>query len=158
MIRSKGLTLIELLFCLLIITLLLVSLSFGLSIHQKNKAQIRENDLKMAIYYARNMALLKGKPLVLTPLTDSDWSTGMMLFIDNKTHRYSPETQLIHQWQWHKEIKITWHGFYSDQYLLFSPDLAHAAITGHFNLQKGDGSQVKLIINRLGRVRKAMET
>jgi prepilin-type N-terminal cleavage/methylation domain-containing protein len=150
-----GLTLLELLVGLLILTILLwLCLPLGIAIMQRNQLQIMENEITMAVSYARNMALVYKLPLTLTPLANStDWSSGMILFIDNKNHQYTKEDKLIHQWQWfHHGIQVIWQGFRSPHYLIFSSELQHAATSGHFAIKVEHGGSAKLVLNRFGRV------
>ena len=157
MIRNKGFTLVELLIGVLIITLLaLFCLPLGLSSYQKNQLQITENELSNAVRFARTMAMLQGSPLVLRPLPNSkDWSDGMILLVDNKNHCYRKGDKILHQWQWqHSAVRISWHGFQSDDYLLFSPELKHAASSGHFDIYVNQEKSMQLIINRFGRITK----
>jgi prepilin-type N-terminal cleavage/methylation domain-containing protein len=153
--KCYGLTLIELLVGLLILTILIcLSLPFGLAIQQRNQLQIVENEITTAVAYARNMALLHKRPLTLTPLPNAtDWSSGMILFVDNKNHQYTEKDKLIHQWQWfHRGIQVIWQGFRSHHYLLFSSELQHAATSGHFEIKVNHARSRRLVINRFGRV------
>ncbi|KTD36209.1 Tfp type 4 fimbrial pilin related signal peptide protein domain protein [Legionella nautarum] len=155
MIRNYGLTLIELLAGLMIIGIVFaLCIPLGFSLYGKNQLKLLENEIGIAIRFARNMALLKHVPLVLTPLPSSDnWSDGMILFIDNKNHQYAETDEIIHQWNWQKlKVQVSWVGFRSNNYLLFSSTLSHSASNGHFILRNNEGNTVKLVINRLGRV------
>ncbi|WP_242601677.1 GspH/FimT family pseudopilin [Legionella lansingensis] len=153
----QGLTFFELICCLIVLGLLfLISLPSGVFLLTRNQLETVENEITMAIHYARDMALLHGSRLALAPLSGTeDWSYGMILFVDNKNHKYQPGDQVIHQWQWHHpRLRVRWRGFQSNAYLLFSSDLKHAATTGHFALLTAQSKQVKLVVNRFGRVSK----
>jgi prepilin-type N-terminal cleavage/methylation domain-containing protein len=155
LVRHYGLTLIELLVGLLILTILIwLCLPLGLAIIQRNQLQIMENEMTTAVSYARNMALLHKLPLTLTPLPNSkDWSSGMILFVDNKNHQYTEKDKLIHQWQWfHHGVQVIWQGFRSPHYLIFSSELQHAATSGHFEIKVDHAGSAKLVLNRFGRV------
>ncbi|ASQ45719.1 GspH/FimT family protein [Legionella clemsonensis] len=152
-----GMTLLELVCCLLLICVLFfTTVPAQFSLMQHNQLKVMEDEISNAIRYARKMALLHGVPLALTPLQSSnDWSKGMILFIDNKQHQYRSGDKLLHQWQWQKPgLQISWKGFLSNSYLLFSNNLKHAATSGHFDLFTADSKHVKLIVNRFGRVSK----
>lgn len=125
---------------------------------QKNQLKVIEREISHAIHYARKMALLYGVRLALTPLTGSeDWSKGMVLFIDNEQHQYHSGDKLLHQWLWEKPgLQISWKGFLSNSYLLFSSNLKHSATSGHFDLFTAEAQHVKLTVNRLGRVSKSV--
>lgn len=155
MFKNNGLTLIEMLVSLMIISLsFALCLPLGFSVFENNKLQVLEREISTAVRYTRNMALLHHIPLILTPLPNSvDWSEGMILFVDNKNHHYTEQDKIIHQWAWLKKgIKVSWEGFYSKKYLLFASELNHSASSRHFTLQNSEGEIVKLVINRLGRI------
>lgn len=153
--RIKGFTLIELLTCLAIAAgVLFFSVVLTKSIYNKNHFQRVTNEVKNIIQFAKLQALIQGKNLALTPLKNSqDWSKGMLLFVDNKLHRYTGSATLIQAWHWPTSAtKITWQGFQGSHYLLFSADIRHSAINGFFLLNNETQSH-KLVINRLGRIR-----
>ncbi|KTD30675.1 MULTISPECIES: GspH/FimT family protein [Legionella] len=155
MVRNSGLTLVELLTTLMIMSIVFTfCLPLGFSNNEKNQLQVLEHEISTAIRYTRNKALLHHLPLILTPLPNSvDWSEGMILFVDNKNHHYTERDTMIHQWNWLKKgIRVSWKGFYSKNYLLFASDINRLASSGHFTLQDSKGESVKLVINRLGRM------
>jgi type IV fimbrial biogenesis protein FimT len=99
-------------------------------------------------------ALAKGKTLTLTPLPNTnDWSKGMLLFVDNSKHQYTYNTEPLYEWHWKSaDTDVSWHGFQSKDYLLFTTDLRSSINNGYF-LIKNTQEQIKLIVNRVGRVR-----
>jgi Tfp pilus assembly protein FimT len=105
-----GFTLFESLVYLAVLTILL-SFSIPLShfFYQKNEVEVVAGDVINAILYARNIALKEGTPVTLNPFPISkDWSSGMVLFVDNSSHHYSENDKIIHQWQWrHKGVRVT---------------------------------------------------
>jgi type IV fimbrial biogenesis protein FimT len=154
--KNCGLSLLELVAGLVILSILFFfCLPLGLSIYQNNHVEVIKNEISTAVHYARTSAALRGLPLILTPLSHtSDWSAGMILFVDNEKHQYTEKTELIHEWQWkHRGIRVNWQGLYSKNYLVFASDLKHAAASGHFIIQNDQGKTLKLTLNRLGRVR-----
>lgn len=153
--RNPGFTLIELLVCLAILCTLFFFVPISSHFFQKNQAEVVSEEIKNAIRYARNVALIKGIPLTLAPLPGkSDWSDGMVLFVDNPKHQYDVREKLIYQWQWHHPgIQVEWKGFRSTHYLTFSTHLTHSTANGAFYILGNHIVQRKLIINRLGRIR-----
>ncbi len=153
MIKINGLTLIELLISLALLSLLTcMSLAAGGMILHKNQLDVLENDISTAVRYARNRALLFNVPLSLSPLADSDWSEGMVLFADNKQHRYTKKDKIFYQWRWHHPgLRVSWYGFRSNHYLLFSPELKHTALSGHFTISNGQQHR-ELVLNRYGHI------
>ena len=150
---QHGLSLIELLVYGLITGLLLVSaVPLGQDFYQKNRVTTAADALEAAIHYARNKALISNKALALAPLDGESWSSGMVLFEDNRAHRFRPGDLSLHEWAWHYEgLDIRWHGFQSHAYLVFAPQLRHASANGKFTIYS-PSYQKTLVLNRLGHV------
>ena len=154
--QPHGFTLIELVISLSIVaTVLIFTIPFASSLHQKNQLQTRQDEIKAAIRFAKTQAQTIGKNLILTPLPNSNnWSKGMQLFIDNPKHRYTPDATILHEWQWNSSnVQMSWHGFQSNHYLLLAADSSRNATNGYFLIQANSQRPVKLVVNRLGRVR-----
>ena len=102
---------------------------------------------------AKLHALMSGESLILMPIDKSKgWSAGLMLLRANSRHQYSPNENIIYQWQWSgTNVHISWHGLQSKQYLLFATDLKSSMINGYFEI-KNPTQQIQLIVNRLGRI------
>lgn len=152
----KGFTLIELLICLSILSIVcLFSLPFLSSFYQHNQLQVRQDEVKAAIRFAKMQSQITQESLLLVPIDNSDnWSYGMRLLVDNPQHRYIPQMRVLHEWHWDSgKIQIHWHGFQSKRYLLFSENPRNNAVNGYFLMQTNQNFVVKLIINRLGSVR-----
>jgi prepilin-type N-terminal cleavage/methylation domain-containing protein len=145
--RDNGFSLLELLICLSIVTILLLgSISSTQPLITKNNREILEDEIKGAIEFAKLQSLFSGQDLVLTPFSNNkDWSDGMRLYRDK---------EILREWHWpSRHITITWQGFHSDNYLLFSSDINSNTLNGTFKLTDSDHNLSKLIVNRLGRVR-----
>lgn len=152
----RGWTLVELLISLSLFAIFsLFSLAYLPSLYKKNQLQSRRDELKQALSVAKTEALMRGETLILTPLSNTkDWSTGMLLFVDNSAHAYTPTTALIHKWQWPLAgVTMAWHGFQSNHYVLFAKEMTERSSNGYFSLSNALQQQVTLVINRLGRVR-----
>lgn len=109
------------------------------------------DEVKMAVTLAKRYALLYGQNVYLAPLlTKEGWSGGLQLVANLGS---SKETDgLYHVWQWtNKSIKVFWHGFNSDHYLLFSPSLKSSALSGSFVIESKLLCR-QLTLNRLGKV------
>ncbi len=140
--------------------MLLFSIPALYSLHQKNQVQVIQDDIKSAIRFGTSEALISGNNLILTPLKNSnDWSDGILLFVDNTKHRYTPDVKLLREWRWQSpNVRVIWQGFQSNNYLLFSSDISQNAMNGYFEISSKTQQPVKLVINRLGRVRLAQST
>ncbi len=151
----EGFTLLELLAGISLTAIVLcISLPFAPALYKKNKLHVLTDDVKAAIQYAKIQAVMTGEQLALTRLPGAgDWSDGMLLFVDNANHQYTTGAKLLHEWRWQSsEIQVSWHGFQSQDYLLFSPEMSSSAVNGSFTLTNAMHQQTKLVVNRLGRV------
>ncbi len=140
-------SLIELMLGLsLLASMALFSIPLISSLYQNNQIQVLQDDIKSAVHYAKSMAMVSGKNAILKPLGNlHDWSQGMVLLVDN---------QPVHTWQWSLgDNKILWRGFQSTDFLLFSADAGRNSANGYFLVMKNKQPVIKLMINRLGRVR-----
>ena len=122
--------------------------------HRKNALQKTADEIKQAIHFAKTEAVANARTVTLAPLFEKgNWSQGMRLFIDNNLHHYIKDTVFIRVWSWnHKAIRVSWHGFESEHYLRFSPDLLECTSNGYFMIQDDSNNSVKLVLNRLARV------
>ena len=147
----KGFTLLELLLCLSLVSLIaFFSLLYTSSLYKKNQLQTVTAEIRNAIHAAKMQAFIIGKPLALTHLPHTkDWSEGMLLFVDNAKHQC---VQPLYKWHWKSGIEVSWHGFQSKDYLLFATDLRSSMTNGYFVIRNAQ-QHVKLIVNRVGRVR-----
>ncbi|WP_133127439.1 GspH/FimT family pseudopilin [Legionella nagasakiensis] len=156
MFKSVGLTLIELLATLALMAFVLLCCIPSMDkSHKKNQLVFMVDQLKNNLQFARTQALIRGETLALTPLPGANnWRQGMMLFVDNPEHVYSPGSKIIHEWHWNypSEWEILWQGFQSSHYLLFSANIRQSAANGHF-IVKDRKTQYQLIVNRFGKVR-----
>jgi prepilin-type N-terminal cleavage/methylation domain-containing protein len=147
--RHKAFTLIEVLAGLSIFAILLFfAIPFERSLHQKNRIQIVQDEIRGAVRYARAQAIITGNNIILKPLQDSaDWSKGIRMFA-------AANGELIHEWHWNfPGIHVAWQGFQSSHYLLFSADASQNAVNGSFWIESESQRVVKIVLNKLGRIR-----
>ena len=154
--QSYGFTFIEL---MVVLVILAISLSFGVGFNQlfleKNSVDRLEKQVINSIHFSRNKTLSSGQNLTLNSRVDpSDWSSGMVLFVDNPTHHYCEKDKLVYSWSWKSTpgLKLVWRGFKSDKYLLFSSSLRHSTVNGQFVIIKSGVEVRHIVLNRLGRV------
>jgi Tfp pilus assembly protein FimT len=145
-----GFSLIELFLVIFLITAVLTfSTPHFLGQYQRNKLDHIEKELSGAIHYARNQAILSGLSQFLRAPYGKTWSEGLILIENNSSNT------IKHEWLWnYPDLKINWHGFRSNEFILFSSDLRKSASSGHFNFSFNDLPERTLIINKLGRVKK----
>lgn len=154
--RSAGVTFVEL---LLVFTLLGILASFSLSFMSstlhRNQLRVVADEIKGAIRVAKMEALIKERFVTLAPLKGQlDWSNGMQLWVDQPDKSSSLKPRLIREWQWIRSaIHVSWHGFESSRTCRFSPNLMARSANGYFLLEDPLKHRLKLIVNRIGRVR-----
>ena len=160
--KPSGITLLELMVVLAIISILLLiaipSLSHLFIRHQKS-TQI--NQLADQIYYLRSEAMTRSSPIVFCKSNDKttcsgEWSDGQIAFIDiTGTRQRDPDDILIRSWGPLKQAKLQWRGFVSNDYLLIHPSGLGNAMAGSFHYQHQSDQTFKPVIslNRVGRVR-----
>lgn len=151
---SNGFSFFELLVVLfLATTLAMLGFHSLLASQQKSTLYRIEKELINALQLAKNEAISTNSMVTLAPLNASkDWSKGMFLYAGKLQEK--PLAKKIFIWAWSQPgLKITWQGFYSSKYIIFSPDMKSAALTGHFMLCLPPLACKKLVMNRLGRIR-----
>jgi type IV fimbrial biogenesis protein FimT len=158
---KKGFTLLELAFVVSLALLLILSaIPAWQNFSLKYRLREQVDRLQTAINFSRNLALQQQKPLIVRPISYKDWSKGMCLFVDtDNNHRLNENQILLKIWRWDdRKLTVAWHGFQSDHYLEFTPDLANSYLSGRFIVSaKGANMKRSLIVNRLGRTRQDEE-
>mgnify|MGYP006075327753 CR=1 FL=1 len=154
-ISFKGVTLSELLITMALLSgLMFFLVPLGSKFIHRNELDERVNALRNGIKFSQNQALLKGKTLLLSPLSEKKgWSSGMQLLVKDTLSTSSKD--IIRQWQWHngKGLELTWRGFNIKNALVFSSNLNASTLSGSFLISQNKQLKRKIIINRLGRMR-----
>ena len=146
-----GMTLIELLICLAIFSIVwFFSLPSSSELTDRNQIECVKNDIESALQYAKMQSMLRNETLLIMSLpNEQNWSHGIAVFSGADLSNLKP----LHMWPWHfKNIQVLWKGFQSRNYLRFATGINHYATNGHFLIQ-GQYSAVKLVINRFARLR-----
>ncbi|PJD90631.1 MAG: hypothetical protein CK424_08120 [Legionella sp.] len=146
--RMQGFSLLEVLIVLFLIALIgSFGVPFGSNWYQTQVCFIMTQDIKQAIHQAIEDATRLNEPLKLMPIMNENWSSGLVLRVERTSNQH-------HQWQWKASgYQVHWHGFQSKDYLRFAPDLNQSALNGYFMIENQAHHGMKIIINRLGRVR-----
>ncbi|PJD95716.1 MAG: hypothetical protein CK426_04090 [Legionella sp.] len=151
--KQRGFTLLELIstLCLTVVMSVLMLASW-MHFKEEKEAAILIQDIKTAIQYAKNKAVNESRTLVLVPL-EHNWSSGMKL-IDPDILKEEEST--LHQWRWFVKIwQLKWQGFSGDEVLYISGQ-TNALTNGQFVLeQKVTHKQIKLTLNRIGRIKES---
>jgi len=160
---SKGITLIE-----LIIVLAIISISITLaapsmnSFMVRNRVTSRVNTLALAIRMARESAIMKNNIVTLCRSADQlqcggKWHNGMILFVDtNKDHKFNGSDILITGFEkFPEDDVIFWRSFQNRQYLQMSPLGTTRYQNGTFTYCPKEGLEYArgIIINAAGRIR-----
>lgn len=116
---KRGFTLLELLYTLVVSMILL---SAGLpgfkSMIQKSEIASAVNQLRGALFLARETAIQKGQTTALCPTTDhktcgGSWNQGYMVFVDNNHDRlFNNNDELLQTYRNHNDdIILSWRAF-----------------------------------------------
>lgn len=153
MMRSRGVTLIELLCCLTIVAIgLVMTAHIYPEMAAMHRVHMVRDQLINALHYAQQQALVTHRAMVLLPSESGDWSFGMRLY-QKKELLPMHSAQPKHAWHWRlPNTQILWRGFQDTSQITFASDMQQSACNGYF-LIKNARHQEKIIINRLGRVR-----
>ncbi len=154
--KQSGFTLIEVITAIVIMGILCALTPSVLPLLlKKNQTLVIVDDIKQAVQYAKLEALSKAHTVILTPLSeDNRWSAGMVLCLDNPNHHCAKGDERIRQWQWHSPmVRVLWRGMESQDYLRITPTLVNRIASGHFIVKETHGSETRLVVNRLARVR-----
>lgn len=151
----RGFSIMELLAILAIVAILcLFFLPFGTQVLDKNHIARVEKEIINSIRYARTMAMVMGNDIALNALSGTeDWSDGVLVFIDNKSHYFSTKDKQLWQWQWHaRPLQVKWQGFHGKDYLIVSSNLSKASANGYFAILYQQKEVGRIVLNRMGRV------
>ncbi len=143
--RTRGVTLMELLVVLSLVALLVcVSIPTLLC---ESAAVVRRHcvqELSQVLRYARLQAYVHQHALSIQAVSDNNWADGVRLL--------SGDT-VLHEWSWHHPgLQLTWHGFRSNQQLIIDYDLAQFAMNGYFSIELRGESLPRITVTRFGQV------
>ena len=147
---AKGWTFTELMIVIALISIIVCfSLPMLSMFRQNNQERIIVNDLLEGINVAKTYAATSNAKIWLThDAKQKDWSAGFLLMTQENTSKVT-----LQQWDWSNyDTQVLWHGFKSKDSLIFAQNLQHSAVNGYF-LVKNKTRTIKLIVNRIGRVR-----
>lgn len=144
--RTDGLTLVELLLCVSLLSLLLC---FGLPLYRQHEVVTRqklfEKELTTLLTTARLQAFVLQKTLRLEPFHFSPtegWQKGIRL-------REDKGVSVLHEWTWPATHPlVVWSGFRSNSSIVIDAYPEKLAMNGYFQVGKH-----RLVVNRFGRIR-----
>ncbi|UTA47331.1 GspH/FimT family protein [Simiduia sp. 21SJ11W-1] len=168
MTRAHGLTLLNLLISLAIISILSFVVIPGFAqILANNQATLTINTAINAIRFARAQAILHGQHVTLCPYSynvscGNDWAAGFTAFQDfNKNGKLDGDEEVLRVIELYAAGTVKWSSFGASSYLMFTPLGFTKSQNGTFIYcpKNKDATLAKvLIINRQGRVRQGQDT
>lgn len=157
---SSGLSLIELLMTLAIISILGLSMPQLSILLAKQRLDSSQSELRLLVNRARLEALTRRERITLCPLAADgrclpDWTGTVAIFIDgNGNRRQDPGEMLLYQMQLDPSIRVQWRGMGPANSLHFSAQGVTFVSNGTFSLcHPGHDETLRLIVNRQGRAR-----
>ena len=156
----NGHTLLELIICLLIVSILLSitapSLSSALQSNQQTQLL---NQLVSALNYARSSAVFDRSTVTICPgltrcLSTTHWSNQLLIFNDrNQNGQMEAEEQLLRTDNFDQDYIWYWSNLRHRSYLQFEQDGSPRALNGTLTLCKAGQPLKQIVINVTGRVR-----
>lgn len=157
-----GVTVIELLITLTIVSILCVSLPITTGIIAQHRLNSGQSDLRLLIARARNEALTQSTRVTVCALSDDNhckakWTGGISAFIDKNGNRIlDPEENLLNLIEMPNKVITAWQGMKPNNSIHFSSAGGTFISNGTFTLcHPGLDESRQLIINRQGRTRSA---
>ncbi len=157
---SAGLTLIELMTVICILSILCLSMPPISALITKQRLASSQNELRLLISNARAASLSYGKRITLCPLDQggsctSAWTGVLSVFTDgNGNRRQDPGETLLYVMQPNPSITVTWRGMKPANSLHFSAQGVTFVSNGTFSIcSKNHDETFRLIVSRQGRTR-----
>lgn len=147
---NKGFTLIEIFFVVLFMSIaLFFAMPFGFDFFYKNQEKILIKSLKEAVLEANMNAILEGVPFVLAGINE-DWSAGLIMYRDTYHHRLNREEDILFTWKFRRGTHLEWHGFQSNERIIFSKEPSEARSNGTWTYSIADKIKGVIHLNRHG--------
>ena len=164
----RGLTLLELLVCLFILSILLHSTAPSLGeLVTRKRSEVSARQLELAIELARNAAVTRNLTVTLCRSDNGEdcggaWHDGVLIFTDQNENRELDEEDSIVRYLMFYDYDgtITWRAFQNRQYLQITALGFTKYQNGNFTFcprNKDTRFAQQLIINRTARVRHAQD-
>ena len=157
-----GVTVIELLITLTIVSILCATLPIATSMIAQHRLNNSQSDLRLLIAKARNEALTLSTRVTVCALSDDNhcnakWTGGISAFTDTNGNRtLDPEDNLLNLIDMPSKVITAWQGMKPNNSIHFSSTGGTFVSNGTFTLcHPGLDESRQLIINRQGRTRSA---
>ena len=157
---AKGLTLIELLVAITILSIASLSALSMSNLLIKQRLRSNQSELHLLINRARSDALTRNSRMTLCQLSPDNhcqqqWAGILSVFTDGNGNRsLDPQEAELYRIEIHPKVLVRWQGMKPTNSLHFSPSGITFVSNGTFTLcSQNDDEALKLIINRQGRIR-----
>lgn len=157
---TSGVTLIELMITITVISILVLLIPQLPAMLIKQRLHSNQNELRLLINRARLEALTRQQRITLCPLTSDnlcqpDWTGELAIFVDTNGNRRREEGELLlSKIQLQPTTVIRWSGMGRANSLHFSKQGVTFISNGTFNLCHPDYAETyRIIVNRQGRTR-----
>ena len=158
--RLSGVTLVELLVVLAILSVLGMYMPALSDVLVKQRLLSSQSDLRLLITRARADALTMQRRITLCPLLPDGrcstvWAGTLSVFADsNGNRRQDPDEELLSVLQLEPSIKLQWRGMNPANSLHFSAQGVTFVSNGTFSLCSiGHNETLRIVVNRQGRTR-----
>lgn len=164
--KSKGLTLIELLMALLILSIIIaIGIPSFQHLLDSNRSRSLTNQLYTLLQYTRSKAVFSSGDVILCPSKNrekctNDWSSPLIVFIDNNKNEKRDDDETID-----REVQLTskgeniyWRSFGRKPFIRFINDGSTVFQSGNFTICPKNRALKyikKIVIFRSGRPRLA---
>ncbi len=164
----RGYTLLELLICLLILSILArVSIGGFGELLESRRSELALKEIAQSVHLARSAAIKNNSLVTICRSTsgsecEGDWSHGGIVFVDRDGDReLDGEDELLRRYEFmNLGGNIRWRAFQNRQWLQITPLGFTRYQNGNFTFCPDDGDATgarQLIINRSGRMRFAQD-
>lgn len=143
--------------------LLLLTVPLDRKFLARNQLAVHANQLLEMLQLGRQSAVRYGSMTTLCPSKDglscsTQWTDGQILFLDKSGNgQVNSDDEILRHWgALPADLKLTWYGFFSDDYLQFEPSGVGRTMNGSFMISyKDDPLQLQqtVVVNRTGRAR-----
>ena len=166
---SAGLTLLELLIALFVLSILLgVALPDFRDLVQNKRSDASVRTLLTAIELARTGAIVNNSLVTLCPSDEGEecsgnWEDGVLLFVDyDGDRKIDGADYILRYFEFpHLEGKLYWRAFQNRKYLQITPQGFTRYQNGNFTFCPNDGDlrhARQIILNRNARARQAVDS
>lgn len=158
--QSNGISLLELIICLAIASLLLSVVLPGFAALQRSQHRAQStNQLLSVLHFARTEAVLSRRIIGICSgaascSNSTNWHGELLVFVDdNMNGQLDSNEELLRREPLPPDSLWHWHSFQRRSYLLFEADGTTRALNGTFTLCREASALNEVVVNLIGRMR-----